>query len=86
MRVLLPTDFSENAWHAIKYAIYLFENTTCTFYVMHAHQVSPSALISTINKERDTRLHEITQDEVGFKLHKLVGQLTKINKKCEPQL
>ena len=80
MRVLLPTDFSENAWHAINYATYLFEQTACQFYVMHAHQVSPSALISTINKERDTRLHEITKDEVSFKLHKLVGKLEKLNK------
>lgn len=80
MRILLPTDFSKNAWHAINYAVYLFENMRCTYYVMHAHQVSPSALISTINRERDTRLHEITQDEVEVKLHKLVGQLIKINK------
>ena len=80
MRVLLPTDFSENAWHAISYAIYLFEQTDCQFYVVHAHQVSPSALISTINKERDTRLHEITHDEDTYKLHKLVGRLQKLNK------
>ena len=80
MRVLLPTDFSENAWHAISYATYLFERTACKFYVLHAHQVSPSALISTINKERDTRLHEITQDEATYKLHKLVGRLEKLNK------
>ena len=80
MRILLPTDFSENAWHAIRYAIFLFENVPCTFYVMHAHQVSPSALISTINKERDTRLHEITQDESEIKLHKLLAQLRKVNK------
>ena len=80
MRVLLPTDFSENAWHAITYAIYLFEQTACQFYVVHAHQLSPSALISTINKERDTRLHEITHDEATYKLYKLVGRLKTLNK------
>ena len=80
MRILLPTDFSENAWHSINYATYLFEQTACRFYVLHSHQVSPSALISTINKERDTRLHEITEDEAMFKLHKLVGTLEKLNK------
>lgn len=83
MRVLLPTDFSENAWHAINYATFLFENTPCTYYVMHAHQVSPSGLISTINKEHDTRLHEITQDEALLKLHKTVDHLKKINKVSE---
>ena len=80
MRVLLPTDFSENAWHAINYAVYLLENKACTFYVLHAHQASPSGLVSTINKERDTRLFEITLDEAQQKLNKVVGQLRKINK------
>ena len=80
MKLLLPTDFSENAWHAINYAVFLFENTACTFYVLHAHQASPSGLVSTINKERDTRLHEITLDESREKLYKIVGQLKKINK------
>jgi len=80
MRVLLPTDFSENAWHAIQYAVYLFENTPCSFYILHAHQTGPSGLVSTINKERETRLHDITQEEAGKRLHRLVGQLKKINK------
>ncbi|MGB5238272.1 MAG: universal stress protein [Flavobacteriaceae bacterium] len=80
MRVLLPTDFSENAWHAIQYAIYLFENIPCSFYILHAHQPAPSGLVSTINKERDTRFHQITQDEVEVKLQKIVGHLKSINK------
>ncbi len=33
--ILIPTDFSENAWNAIKYGIQLFKKTTCTFYLMH---------------------------------------------------
>ena len=80
MRVLLPTDFSKNAWHAIQYAVYLFETIPCHFYVLHAHQVSPSGLVSTINKERDTRLHEITLSEARQKLDKIIKRLTTINK------
>lgn len=80
MRILLPTDFSKNAWHAIQYAIYLFERIPCRFYVMHAHQVSPSGLVSTINKERDTRLFEITLLEAQEKLNKVVNHLISINK------
>ena len=80
MRVLLPTDFSENAWHAIQYAIYLFENIPCSFYILHAHQPAPSGLVSTINKERDTRFHQITQDEVEVKLQKTMAHLERINK------
>ena len=80
MRILLPTDFSKNAWHAVQYALYLFEGIPCQFFVLHAHQVSPSGLVSTINKERDTRLFEITLLEGQEKLNKIVNHLNAINK------
>ncbi|WMI69527.1 universal stress protein [Mangrovimonas sp. YM274] len=35
--ILLPTDFSENSWNAIKYALQLFENETCKFYLLHTY-------------------------------------------------
>ena len=38
--ILLPTDFSENSWNAINYAIQLFEKETCNFYVLHVHKVT----------------------------------------------
>lgn len=34
--ILLPTDFSENAWSAALYAIKLYAKTPCTFYFLHA--------------------------------------------------
>ncbi|MHA7944182.1 universal stress protein [Formosa sp. 3Alg 14/1] len=34
--ILLPTDFSENAWHAIEYALDLFKNETCNFYIINS--------------------------------------------------
>lgn len=33
--ILLPTDFSENAWNAIVYALQFLENATCNFYMLH---------------------------------------------------
>lgn len=33
--VLIPTDFSENAWNAVKYAVNFFENSSCNFYILH---------------------------------------------------
>ena len=36
-KVVLPTDFSENAFHAISYAVKLLENSTCIFYLVHAY-------------------------------------------------
>jgi len=36
-RVLIPTDFSDNAWNAIKYALSLFKEEECTFYILNTY-------------------------------------------------
>lgn len=33
--ILMPTDFSDNSWNAIAYALKFFENINCTFYLLH---------------------------------------------------
>ncbi|WP_299113946.1 universal stress protein [uncultured Winogradskyella sp.] len=38
--VLLPTDFSDNSWNAIKYAINFFKDTPCNFYVLHVNKLN----------------------------------------------
>lgn len=35
--ILLPTDFSDNAWNAIKYAIQLYKDVECTFHLFNAY-------------------------------------------------
>ena len=35
--IVLPTDFSKNAWNAMSYAAKLLKNTSCIFYLMHAY-------------------------------------------------
>ncbi|CAM3537168.1 universal stress protein [Zobellia roscoffensis] len=35
--ILLPTDFSENAWNAARYALELFKNESCTFFVLNTY-------------------------------------------------
>lgn len=39
-KVLLPTDFSENAYNAIRYAQELYKDESCLFYLVHVY--SPS--------------------------------------------
>lgn len=36
-RVLIPTDFSDNAWNAITYGLELFEKENCTFYLLNTY-------------------------------------------------
>jgi len=33
--ILIPTDFSDNSWNAIKYGLAHFKDTTCAFYLLH---------------------------------------------------
>lgn len=43
-KILIPTDFSENAWNAIDYAMQLFRNRRCTFYLLNTYTpVIPSS-------------------------------------------
>jgi len=36
-KILLPTDFSKNSWNAIKYALQLFKEETCKFYLLNTY-------------------------------------------------
>lgn len=36
-KVLLPTDFSQNAYNAIRYAVQLLKNEECTFYLLNTY-------------------------------------------------
>lgn len=36
-KIILPTDFSDNAYNAIRYAVQLFKNVEATFYLAHTY-------------------------------------------------
>ena len=38
--ILIPTDFSDNAWNAIVYALKLYADEVCAFHFLHAWSVS----------------------------------------------
>lgn len=42
-QILIPTDFSPNAFNAVKYAFELFKNIESTFYIYHAYFIVASA-------------------------------------------
>ncbi|WP_282074331.1 universal stress protein [Maribacter aquivivus] len=39
--ILIPTDFSENAWNALIYGVSLFNKVKCTFYLIHVNAIKP---------------------------------------------
>ena len=52
--ILLPTDFSDNSWSAILYALKLFEPTSCTFFLLHSSALPVSTMINLSNKLDET--------------------------------
>ena len=36
-KIILPTDFSHNAYNAIEYALQLFKDVESTFYLLHTY-------------------------------------------------
>ena len=41
--ILIPTDFSDNSWNAIKYALKLYKKTRCSFHLLHVSNVTAFA-------------------------------------------
>ncbi len=54
-KILLPTDFSDNAQKAIDYALYLFEKEACILYLMHAYYSAPSASGTKMTAKEDLK-------------------------------
>ncbi len=68
-KILIPTDFSENAWNAISYAMHLFSNQKCTFYFLNTYTpVIPSSRFMA-NMVDGVRIVDAVRDasETGLK-------------------
>lgn len=48
--ILLPTDFSDNAWSAALYAIKLYADEQCTFHFLHSTKMKTSSMSNISNK------------------------------------
>ena len=58
-KILIPTDFSDNAINAIKYALEFFKYEICEFYFMHAYQdeiYADNLLLTTETLEEVTKI------------------------------
>ena len=52
--ILLPTDFSDNAWNAAVYALKLYADDECTFYFLHSIKMNISAMSNLSSKLLNT--------------------------------
>jgi len=59
--ILFPTDFSENAWNALRYAQQLFKETKCNFYVLHVSEFTAYPVIPvSLENQGEAQAEEFT--------------------------
>ncbi|MCF6348669.1 MAG: universal stress protein [Flavobacteriaceae bacterium] len=49
-KVLVPTDFSDNAWDALIYAIRLYDDIPCCFYILNTYPISKTSSEKELKK------------------------------------
>ncbi|TYP74255.1 universal stress protein [Aquimarina intermedia] len=74
-KILLPTDFSMNAWNAIKYAIELYKNQQCEFYILNTFNATGYALDSMMVPEPGERIYEELKEKSDKGLAKILERL-----------
>jgi len=75
--ILLPTDFSENSWKAVEYALELYENETCKFYILHALEPQASAPSAGItSKKASQMIHESRMKATEEDFNKFLNRVT----------
>lgn len=87
-KVLIPTDFSDNAWDALTYAIRIYDDIPCRFYILNTFMVSPSRITNTLNKDNETKRYRLLKEESENELGKIQNELNKnlLNDKHEYEI
>ena len=77
--ILVPTDFSINAYDALFYATRLFKNQPCTFYILHTFEVP----LGIINRDSD-QAEKLKYDEAKKNSDQGLNEIKhRITRDCE---
>lgn len=79
--ILLPTDFSENSWNAIAYALHFYERSNCHFYLLHVNRTKPvgatPAIYGVSTDVATTNYAKITKDHLKTTLVRIHKEFKK---------
>lgn len=89
-RILLPTDFSDNSWNAIKYALQLFQSQECHFILLNTytpiifqweHTQSGSAQIELFDEMKTASNEGLDRilEKIGLELPNSKHQFSKVS-------
>ncbi len=79
-KIVIPTDFSENAWNAIVYASELFKDIECTFFLLHSY--TPAIFSSIEGVPANTGMEDAA---MVFSLNRLKELASKAKKELRVQ-
>jgi nucleotide-binding universal stress UspA family protein len=74
-KILLPTDFSKNAWNALVYASELYKNEECDFYIMNAFVVKAYDIESIISAKPGDKDYDLALENSQRELNKVMKRL-----------
>lgn len=74
-KILLPTDFSSYAWNAISYAIELYKDEPCEFYILNTFRQNGYVLESMMVPEPGEALYEASKKASEEGLEKIKNQI-----------
>ena len=78
-RILIPTDFSENATNAIRYALELFKYEESEFFIMHAYQDEIYVDDNLLTQQTLDELTKIISDRTQEHLKKTLKQIKEMS-------
>lgn len=74
-KILVPTDFSENAYNALKYGVNLLDDEECIFYILHTY--TPALYNSEFMVYSNLSLDEIFRIRVNKSLSQIIDRIKK---------
>lgn len=69
--ILIPTDFSENSWNAIRYTLSFFTNCKCTFYFLYVNQSNGFEQNTLLDQQKKTNLNKVYREKLNQLIQKL---------------
>ncbi|GGW41103.1 universal stress protein [Arenibacter certesii] len=79
VRILLPTDFSDNSFQAIQYATKVYNKTECIFYLLHTYTPAVYQSDYLMGSPEQIELGDILQKSSTNQLEKLKSKLEDSN-------
>lgn len=76
-KIIIPTDFSKNAWNTLIYAIKLYENTPCEFYLLNAYDLDPVQLLTTVSSQRIGHFYGMLKKDSEHGLEIIIEEIQK---------